>query len=129
MMNISTTPPELFRNWASGRDRDSDNIESGQARMGGSPFEVMERYIAQSAFFHLDKVETPVLIMHGVKDYTILFGEGEMMFSALRRLGKEATFVIYNEGDHSLSRHSRADTLDVNGRMLDWFEKYLKTER
>ena len=94
--------------------------------MGGSPFEVMERYFSQSAFFHLDKVETPVLIMHGVKDYTILFGEGEMMFYALRRLGKEATFVIYNEGDHSLSRHSRADTLDVNRRMLDWFEKYLK---
>jgi dipeptidyl aminopeptidase/acylaminoacyl peptidase len=119
------TPPELFRNWASGRDRDSDNIESGQARMGGSPFEVMERYFSQSAFFHLDKVETPVLIMHGVKDYTILFGEGEMMFYALRRLGKEATFVIYNEGDHSLSRHSRTDTLDVNRRMLAWFEKYL----
>jgi hypothetical protein len=30
------TPPELFRNWASGRDRDSRNIETGQARMGGS---------------------------------------------------------------------------------------------
>ena len=120
------TPPELFRNWASGRDRDSDNIERGQARMGGSPFEFQERYIEQSAFFHLDKVETPVLIMHGVKDYTILFGEGEMMFYALRRLGKVAEFVIYNEGDHSLSRHSRADTLDVNNRMLSWFEKYLR---
>ena len=34
------TPPELFRNWASGRDRDSRNIETGQARMGGSPFEL-----------------------------------------------------------------------------------------
>ncbi len=120
------TPPELFRNWASGRDRDSNNIESGQARMGGSPFEFQQRYIDQSAFFHLDKVETPVLIMHGVKDYTILFGEGEMMFYALRRLGKVAEFVIYNEGEHSLSRHSRDDTLDVNNRMLSWFEKYLR---
>jgi dipeptidyl aminopeptidase/acylaminoacyl peptidase len=120
------TPPELFRNWASGRDRDSNNIESGQARMGGSPFEYQERYIAQSAFFHLDQVETPVLIMHGVKDYTILFGEGEMFFYALRRLGKVAEFVIYNEGDHSLSRHSREDTLDVNRRMLEWFERYLR---
>ncbi len=122
------TPPELFRNWASGRDRDSRNIESGQARMGGSPFEVMERYFSQSAFFHLDKVDTPVLIMHGVKDYTILFAEGEMMFYALRQLGKEAELVIYTHGDHSLSRHSRGDTLDVNRRMLAWFEKYLKTE-
>jgi dipeptidyl aminopeptidase/acylaminoacyl peptidase len=122
------TPPELFRNWASGRDRDSRNIERGQARMGGSPFEVPERYLSQSAFFQLHKVRTPVLILHGVKDLTILFGEGEMMFYALRQLGKEATFVAYAEGDHSLSRHSRAETLDVNRRILDWFQKHLKSE-
>ena len=120
------TPPEIFRNWASGRDRDSNNIERGQARMGATPFEAPHRYLSQSAFFQLDKVNTPVLIMHGVEDYTILFAEGEMMFYALRRLGKEAELVIYTHGDHSLSRHSRSDTLDVNRRMLDWFEKYLK---
>lgn len=120
------TPPELFRNWASGRDRDSNNIERGQARMGGSPFEVQDKYLSQSAFFHLDQVETPVLITHGMKDYTILFEEGAMMFYALRRLGKEATFVAYRDGDHSLYRHSRADALDVHERMLDWFGKYLR---
>ena len=120
------TPPELFRNWASGRDRDSRNIESGQARLGGSPFEVQDRYISQSAFFHLDKVETPVLITHGVKDFTILYEEGAMMFYALRQLGKEATLVTYREGDHSLYRHSRADALDVHQRMLDWFALYLR---
>lgn len=122
------TPPELFRNWASGRDRDSNNIETGQARMGASPFEAMDRYISQLAFFHLDKVNTPVLIMHGKEDKTILVGEGEMMFYALRRLGKEAELVIYKSGDHSLSRHSREDTLDVYRRMLVWFERYLKSD-
>ncbi len=119
------TPPELFRNWASGRDRDSRNIETGQARMGGSPFEVPERYFSQSAFFHLDKVNTPVLILHGEKDLTILFGEGEMMFYALRQLGKTAELVSYANGDHSLSRHSRADAVDVNRRILEWFARYL----
>jgi dipeptidyl aminopeptidase/acylaminoacyl peptidase len=122
------TPPELFRNWASGRDRDSRNIETGQARMGGSPFEFPERYLSQSAFFHLDKVSTLVLILHGEKDLTILVGEGEMMFYALRQLGKTAEFVAYANGDHSLSRHSRADALDVNRRILEWFDRYLKTE-
>lgn len=120
------TPPELFRNWASGRDRDSRNIESGQARMGGSPFVYPERYLSQSAFFHLDKVHTPVLILHGEKDLTILFGEGEMMFYALRQLGKTAEFVAYANGDHSLSRHSRQDALDVNRRILEWFDRYLQ---
>jgi dipeptidyl aminopeptidase/acylaminoacyl peptidase len=120
------TPPELFRNWASGRDRDSRNIETGQARMGGSPFEYPERYFSQSAFFHLDKVTTPVLILHGEKDLTILFGEGEMMFYALRQLGKTAELVSYANGDHSLSRHSRADAIDVNNRILEWFARYLQ---
>jgi dipeptidyl aminopeptidase/acylaminoacyl peptidase len=120
------TPPELFRNWASGRDRDSRNIETGQARIGGSPFEFPERYLSQSAFFHLDKVNTPVLILHGEKDQTILFGEGEMMFYALRQLGKTAEFVSYANGDHSLARHSRGDALDVNRRILEWFDRYLK---
>lgn len=121
------TPPELFRNWASGRDRDSRNIETGQARMGGSPFEYPERYLSQSAFFHLNQVNTPVLILHGEKDLTILFGEGEMMFYALRQLGKTAEFVSYANGDHSLSRHSRADALDSNRRILEWFDRYLKS--
>ncbi len=123
------TPPELFRNWASGRDRDSRNIETGQARMGGRPFEYPERYFSQSAFFHLDKVTTPVLILHGEKDLTILFGEGEMMFYALRQLGKTAELVSYANGDHSLSRHSRADALDVNSRILEWFARYLQPGR
>jgi dipeptidyl aminopeptidase/acylaminoacyl peptidase len=122
------TPPELFRNWASGRDRDSRNIETGQARMGGSPYQFPERYLSQSAFFHLDKVSTPVLILHGEKDLTILFGEGEMMFYALRQLGKTAELVSYANGDHSLSRHSRIDALDVNRRILEWFDRYLQPE-
>ena len=123
------TPVELNRNWASGRDRDSRNIETGQARIGGSPFEYPERYQSQSAFFRLNQVNTPVLILHGEKDLTILYGEGEMFFYALRQLGKTAEFVSYANGDHSLSRHSKADALDVNHRILEWFDRYLKSDR
>ena len=68
-----------------------------------------------------------MLILHGEKDLTILFGEGEMMFYALRQLGKTPpSSSAYANGDHSLSRHSRADALDVNRRILEWFDRYLK---
>ena len=49
-----------------------------------------------------------------------------MMFYALRRLGKKAELVLYEEGDHSIYRRSRADALDLHRRMLEWFEIYLK---
>jgi dipeptidyl aminopeptidase/acylaminoacyl peptidase len=114
--------------WACGRDRDTFLIVSGQARMAANPYEARERYIAQSAFFHLDKVNTPVMIVHGMKDNIVLFEEGEMMFYALRQLGNEAVFVIYTHGDHSIYRHSRSDALDLHRRMLEWFKKYLKRE-
>ena len=52
-----------------------------------------------------------------------------MMFYALRRLDKTAELVLYRQGDHSLARHSRADTLDVNRRMLEWFVDYLRPNR
>jgi dipeptidyl aminopeptidase/acylaminoacyl peptidase len=48
------------------------------------------------------------------------------MFYALRQLGKTAEFVAYANGDHSLSRHSKADALDVNRRILEC-DRYLKT--
>lgn len=53
---------------------------------------------------------------------------GEMMFYALRQLGKTAEFVSYANGDHSLSRHSRADAVDVNRRILEWFSRYLQPD-
>ena len=48
------------------------------------------------------------------------------MFYALRQLGQTAEFVAYANGVHSLSRHSGADALDVNLRILEWFDRYLK---
>jgi dipeptidyl aminopeptidase/acylaminoacyl peptidase len=44
------------------------NLEHGQNRLGGTPWEVRERYIENSPIFYLDRVETPLLILHGAED-------------------------------------------------------------
>lgn len=123
---LRAPPSEFFSTWGDGRDRDVWTIETGQARTGGSPWQVPERFIANSPFFHADRVNTPVLILHGEKDFTVPFQQGEMMFHALRALGKPAEFAIYREGDHSIVRASRADFLDLHARTLAWWDKYLR---
>jgi dipeptidyl aminopeptidase/acylaminoacyl peptidase len=123
---LRAPPSEFFSTWGDGRDRDIWTIETGQARTGGSPWKVPQAYIANSPFFQADRVHTPVLILHGEKDYTVPLQQGVMMFSALRALKKPAEMVLYREGDHSIVRSSRSDYLDYYGRTLDWWEKYLK---
>lgn len=122
---VRAPPSEFFSTWGDGRDRDIYTIERGQARTGGTPWEVPERYIANSPFFHADRVRTPVLILHGEKDFTVPFQQGEMMFYALRALGRTAEFAIYREGDHSIVRGSRHDFLDYYNRTLEWWNRYL----
>ena len=123
---VRAPPSEFFSTWGDGRDRDIWTIETGQARTGGTPWEVPERYIANSPFFFADRVRTPVLIMHGEKDFTVPLQQGEMMFYALRALGRTAELVLYRDGDHSIVRGSRADFLDFHARMLGWWEQYLR---
>lgn len=123
---VRAPPSEFFSTWGDGRDRDIWTIETGQARTGGTPWEVPERYVANSPFFFADRVQTPVLIMHGEKDFTVPLQQGEMMFYALRALGRTSELVLYREGDHSIVRGSRTDFLDFYARMLGWWDRYLR---
>ena len=123
---LRAPPSEFFSTWADGRDRDIWTIDNGQARAGGSPWQAQQSYIANSPFFSADRVHTPLLIMHGEKDYTVPTQQGEMMFYALRYLKRPVELVLYRDGDHSIVRGSREDYLDFYQRTLDWWDKYLK---
>jgi dipeptidyl aminopeptidase/acylaminoacyl peptidase len=123
---VRAPPSEFFSTWGDGRDRDIWTIETGQARTGGTPWDVPERYVANSPFFSADRVRTPVLILHGEKDFTVPLQQGEMMFYALRALGRDAELVLYREGDHSIVRGSRADFIDFYARTLAWWDRHLR---
>jgi dipeptidyl aminopeptidase/acylaminoacyl peptidase len=123
---LRAPPSEFFSTWADGRDRDIWTIDNGQARAVGSPWTSQRSYINNSPFFSADRVHTPVLIMHGEKDYTVPTQQGEMMFYALRYLKRPAELVLYRDGDHSIVRGSRDDYLDYYQRTLDWWGKYLQ---
>ncbi len=125
---LRAPPSEFFSTWGDGRDRDVWTIETGQARTGGSPWQVPRLYVANSPFFSADRVHTPVLIFHGQKDYTVPTQQGEMMFYALRYLKRPAELVLYRDADHSIVRGSRDDYLDYYERTLNWWARYLKQE-
>ena len=100
--------------------------ESGQGRMGGSPWEFRERYLENSPIFYLDRVKTPLLIIHGEKDDAVPVYLADEVFTSLRRLGKAVTYVRYPGENHWEGSWSYDDQLDALKRQIGWFDRYLK---
>lgn len=100
--------------------------ESGQALMGGTPWQFPQRYTENSPVFYLDRVETPLLIAHGTADETVAPFLGDEVFVGLRRLGKEVEYAKYEGEEHSPLYWSYVNQLDYCNRVIAWFDKYLK---
>ena len=96
--------------------------------MGGTPWQFRDRYISNSPVFYLDKVETPLLIVHGANDRTVAPFLGDEVFVGLRRLGKEVEYAKYEGESHSPLYWSYPDQVDLCNRLIDWFEQHLHTE-
>jgi dipeptidyl aminopeptidase/acylaminoacyl peptidase len=103
--------------------------ETGQGRMGGSPWEFRERYLENSPVYYLDRVQTPLLIIHGEKDEAVPSFLADQVFVGLRRLGKTVTYANYAGADHWEGGWSFPNQVDFLTRVLAWFDRYLKTER
>ncbi len=100
--------------------------EGGQGLMGGTPWEFRERYIENSPIFYLDRIETPLLIVHGGADKFVDPFLAAQVFVGLRRLGKAAEFARYVGEGHDPNFWSRANEVDYCNRVITWFDRYLK---
>ena len=99
--------------------------ETGGGGMGGTLWEFPQRYIDGSPIFHLDKVETPLLLIHGDQDF-VPFDQAKEMFMGLARLEKEVVLLKYKEADHWHGFWSNEKLADYWERVLNWFDEYLK---
>jgi dipeptidyl aminopeptidase/acylaminoacyl peptidase len=99
--------------------------EREQGRMGGSPWEHRERYIANSPYFFLDRIRTPILLLHGGADRTVAPREAEETFVALRRLGQEATLVRYEGEGHHPGTWRTTNAEDYCARVFAWLARHL----
>lgn len=97
--------------------------EENQGKIGGTPWNRRERYIENSPFFFLDRLTTPLLIVHGTEDTAVAIEAGDETFLALRRLGKTVEYAKYLGEPHVIL--GRPNAIDYGKRMIAWFERHL----
>jgi dipeptidyl aminopeptidase/acylaminoacyl peptidase len=109
--------------WGSGVNR-SMQYEAGQSRIGKSIWEAQDLYIQNSPLFFLPRVTTPLFIMSNDMDDAVPWWQGIELFVGMRRLGKEAYLINYNNDVHN--PQSRANQKDIAMKMEQFFDAKLK---
>lgn len=100
----------------------------GMLRMWGTLWDKQENYLNNSAILHVDKITTPLLIMHNPKDGSVPYAQGLSFFIALRRLQKKAWMLEYENENHSISSRNIKARMDYQIRVKQFFDHYLKDQ-
>lgn len=90
------------------------------------PWNNPEVMSGRSPLFNADKVNTPILFLHGNADTNVPIVESTQMFNALKILGKECAFVtVDGENHHILEYDKRRKWVHT---FYAWFAKYLQDD-
>jgi dipeptidyl aminopeptidase/acylaminoacyl peptidase len=85
-----------------------------------------ERYLENSPLFFLNRVETPLLLIHGSLDRAVPPTQSEAVFGGLRRLGKPVVYVRYEGEEHWQGTWGYANVADYWQHVIAWSDRYLK---
>lgn len=83
-----------------------------------------EMYWERSPIKHIQKANTPTLIIHGAADPRVPISQSEEMYLALKWKGVPVEFVRYPREGHGVVE--RAHQQDFMNRVIGWFDQHLK---
>ena len=99
-----------------------------EQHMGGWPWQPAAQPVLkrESPFMLVNRIRTPLLIMHADGDYRAGVIQSQMLYRALKVLGRDVEYVRYPNANHFLSYsgdpHQRMDRLN---RIIEFFERWV----
>jgi dipeptidyl aminopeptidase/acylaminoacyl peptidase len=97
--------------------------------MNAVPWKDLDRLMERSPITYVERMATPLLILHGDRDLRCPISEGEQLFTALKLLGREVRMVRFEGQSHDLSRngHPRSRVIRLR-HIVSWFISHIRTE-
>ncbi len=91
------------------------------------PWDDWQAMMEVSPVYHVDKADTPILIMHGEEDTRVDPGQSLELYRSLkiRKPDLPVRMVFYPGEGHG--NRKAAARYDYNLRMMEWFDTYLMT--
>lgn len=94
---------------------------------GGSYFAAPQKHEKFNPVSHVAKWKTPMLVIHGEKDYRIPVSQGLGAFTALQRQGVESKLLVFPDENHWVLKP--ANSILWHHTVIDWLDGHLKTPK
>jgi dipeptidyl aminopeptidase/acylaminoacyl peptidase len=102
--------------WALDQMFGTTDLPSYWCRIFGDPATQPERYLENSPNLHVSQVSTPMLVIHGDKDYRVPVGEALRLWWDLQGRAKDAKFLYFPDENHWILKP---------GHVTVWYETVL----
>lgn len=99
---------------------------SSAASADSYPWNNPELYVEQSPLFNADKINTPLMLLHGTADTNVPMGESIQMYTGMKLLGKEVEFIQVEGENHAIYDYDKR--ISWNHAIYAWFAKWLKED-
>jgi len=92
--------------------------------LGGTPYDKPENFERHNPVNHVAKWTTPMLVIHGGRDFRVPLEQGLGAFTALQRRGIESQFLHFPDENHWVL--APKNSLQWHDTVLSWLDKHLK---
>jgi dipeptidyl aminopeptidase/acylaminoacyl peptidase len=91
---------------------------------GGTPWDPKADYETWNPVRFVQNWKTPMLVLHGEKDFRVPYTQGLGVFTALQRKGIDSRLVMWPDENHWILKPQ--NSLQWHREVLAWLEKYLQ---
>jgi dipeptidyl aminopeptidase/acylaminoacyl peptidase len=93
---------------------------------GGTPWDNPQGYLKHNPIDHVRDWKTPMLVIHGAKDFRVVETGGIATFTALQRRGIPSKFLYFPDENHWVLKP--ANSVLWHDTVLDWLDRWTKRD-
>ena len=94
------------------------------AAAGSYPWNNPDLFTKHGALFNADRINTPLLMMHGTADTNVPIGESIQLYNALKILGKPVELITVDGENHFISDYAKRELW--HNSIMAWFARWLQ---
>jgi dipeptidyl aminopeptidase/acylaminoacyl peptidase len=103
---------------------DTDELWFPEWDHGGPAYENPDEYVKQSPLSFVQNWKTPMLVIHGGKDYRVVDSQGISSFNLLQRKGIPSRLLYFPDENHWVLKPS--NSIQWHETVIAWLDRWLK---
>ena len=101
----------------------SDITQGRRRSMGGELWSDLEGLDRYNPIRRAENFKTPMLVIHGVKDYRVPYNQGLQIYNVYKAMDLPSRLVVYPDENHWILKP--ANSVHWYAEFLDWLERWM----